>query len=120
MTGVATSDSSQPHAAISDKASHVPGYVSWNVATRCEGSSSSPMEFIWNLMSSSGVLLQGGVEKLERVLWRWTLVPMRRYKQLDLVFLTKKKPRAKLIAAYRKHGYSNKGTKLFSRAGQWP
>lgn len=27
---------------------------------------SSPMEFIWNSVPSSGVLVQGGVEKLER------------------------------------------------------
>lgn len=33
MTEVATSDFSQPHAAISDKANHVPGYASWNAAT---------------------------------------------------------------------------------------
>lgn len=39
MTEAATSDSSQPLAATSDKANHAPGYVSWNVAARCEASS---------------------------------------------------------------------------------
>lgn len=47
---------------------------------------SSPMEFIWNIMPCSGVLVQGGIEKVERVLWRWTLVPMRRYKAAGLSF----------------------------------
>lgn len=37
-------------------------------------------------MPSSGVLVQGGVEKLERVLWTWTLVPMGRYKAAGLSF----------------------------------
>lgn len=41
-------------------------------------------------------------------------------RQLDFVFLTKKRLRTKLTAAYRKPGHSNKGAKLFSIAGQWP
>lgn len=47
---------------------------------------SSPMEFIWNIMPSSGIVVQGGVEKHERVLWSWTLDPMRRDKAAGLSF----------------------------------
>lgn len=47
---------------------------------------SSLMEFISNTVPSSGVLVQGDVEKLDMVLWRWTLAPMRRYKEAGLGF----------------------------------
>lgn len=39
MTDDATSDLSQPYAFISDKVTHMPSYVGWNVATRSEVSS---------------------------------------------------------------------------------
>lgn len=39
MTDDATSDLSQPYAFFSDKVTHIPSYVGWNVATRSEVSS---------------------------------------------------------------------------------
>lgn len=40
MTEDAMLDLSQSYALISDKTNHIPGYVSWNVATRSEEVSS--------------------------------------------------------------------------------